>query len=50
MITHFTVQGHVRLAKPQGEDADKLSFTKGDIMAVKEQINEEWLICVHVPH
>jgi len=29
------------------EDADELSFTKGDIMAVKEQINEEWLICVH---
>ena len=27
------------------EDADELSFTKGDVMIVKEQINEEWIIC-----
>lgn len=28
-----------------GEDADELSFTRGDVMVVKEQINAEWLIC-----
>ena len=28
-----------------GEDADELSFTCGDVMVVKEQINAEWLIC-----
>ena len=28
-----------------GEDADVLSFTYGDVMVVKEQINAEWLIC-----
>ena len=27
------------------EDADELSFNKGDILIVKEQINREWLIC-----
>ena len=27
------------------EDADELSFTCGDVMVVKEQINAEWLIC-----
>ena len=27
------------------DDADELSFMKGDVMAVKEQINAEWLIC-----
>ena len=30
-----------------GEDADELSFTCGDVMVVKEQINAEWLICEH---
>ena len=25
-----------------GEDVDKLSFTCGDVMVVKEQINAEW--------
>ena len=29
------------------EDADELSFSKGDVMIVKEQINEEWIICSH---
>ena len=28
-----------------GEDADELSFTRGDVMVVKEQINAEWLTC-----
>ncbi len=27
------------------EDADELSFNKGEILLVKEHINEEWLIC-----
>ena len=28
-----------------GEDADELTFSQGDVMVVKEQINAEWLIC-----
>lgn len=33
------------LYKNIAEDGDELSFDKGDILLVKEQINEEWLIC-----
>ena len=28
-----------------GDDADELTFNKDDILVVKDQINEEWLIC-----
>ena len=27
------------------DDTDELCFNKGDKLIVKEQINEEWLIC-----
>lgn len=29
------------------DDNDELSFSKGDLLLVKEQINSEWLICTH---
>lgn len=29
-----------------GDDADELNFKKDDILIVKDQINEEWLICM----
>ena len=46
--THTHTHRKVRaLYKNMAEDADELSFNKGDVMIVKEQINEEWLICIH---
>ena len=27
------------------EDRDELSFSKGDVMSVTGQINDDWLIC-----
>jgi len=33
------------LYKNISDDTDELCFNKGDRLVVKEQINQEWLIC-----
>ncbi len=44
--THTHIHRKVKaLYNNIGDDADELTFNKDDILVVKEQINEEWLIC-----